>query len=334
MIEGAVKFLQLNHLLMTYLLRLRFQTLKGLALTESVMALMSLVVASGDSISKQARHSRDDNPSAQRYTFVWGMLGSLGDTFVGDACALLKLLGGELVPNPESTRFGYSVPSDSGSGWWASFSPSTSAEIDMHEQQVGPPSRGADSGPGVEFRLDTPPSWTLFDQEKLNLGLRVTSLAAAFLRRRSGTSDNSSFNFSFGGTADGGLLAIDFDAVAATFITCAGLLRPRGAYPSMQWLINPYTVESSSSSMALERQDHSNEGSGSGVQDAFPALQFIVENLICVLHNMNSAASTAERACWNLSLNKCVCVTERDFPPHSFVKQVGRWLRDQMNHET
>ena len=326
-----MKFLQLNHLLMTYLLRLRFQTLKGLALTESVMELMTLVVASGDSVSKQARYSRDDTPSVQNKGFVWGMLGSMGDTFVSDTCALLKLLGGELIPSPTSTRFGYSVPSDVGSGWWASFSPSTSSELEMFEKQISVPQRdGSDSG-GEEFRLETPPSWTLFDQKKLNLGLRVTSFAAAFLRRRSGTCENSSSTLQ--GADDGGLLAIDFDAVAATFITCAGLCRPRGAYPSMQWLVNPYTVDSSSSSMALIRQDHSG-GSGVGVDSALPALQFIVENLICVLHNMNSAASPPERACWALSLNKCVCVTERDFPPHSFVKQVGRWIRDQMNHET
>ena len=327
-----MKFLQLNHLLVTYLLRLRFQTLKGLALTESVMALMTLVVASGDSVSKQARYSKDDTPSVQNKGFVWGMLGSMGDTFVCDACALLKLLGGELIPSPTSTRFGYSVPSDTGSGWWASFPPSSIAEFEMHEKQIGiPQTDGSDSGPNEEFRLETPPSWTIFDQKKLNLGLRVTSLAAAFLRRRSGTSENSSFCFQ--SAADGGLLAIDFDAVAATFITCAGLCRPRGAHPSMQWLMNPYTVDSSSS-MALSRQDHSSADSGVGVDSALPTLQFIVENLICVLHNMNSAASAPERACWALSLNKCVCVTERDFPSHSFVKQVGRWIRDQMNHET
>ena len=136
----------------------------------------------------------------------------------------------------------------------------------------------------------------------------------------------------------GGLLAMDFDSVALAFITCAGLSsHKRTSSPSsMQWLINPsYIEQSSSSTFDFISADERDLGSGGPVfQDSAPALLYIVENLICVLHNMNAAATQQERACWTLDLDRCVGVAERDFPSHSFVKQVGIWIRDKINHDT
>jgi hypothetical protein len=38
----------------------------------------------------------------------------------------------------------------------------------------------------VYIGMEVPPGWSLFDQKKMMLSLRVTSSASAFLRKRSG----------------------------------------------------------------------------------------------------------------------------------------------------
>ena len=329
-IEGTARFLQLNHLLVSYLLRLRVHTLKGLSLVEGVLALMSLVASTSTECSmKQARYTTESAPtSAVADKAVWGMLGSLGDAFVADTCSLMKILGKEPVPHPASSRSGWGVKKGAGDGWWEHFVPSTAQEFSLHEQQAF--SGGHDDVRRTNTGLATPPNWTLFDQKKLKLSLQVTSLAAAFLRRISSASEKSS---QLGDAIiDGGLLSIDFQSIAVAFMACASLCCQRDASSSssssVQWLMNQ-------SATAILEADLSGErvGASHGVNDAAPSLLYIAENLICVLHNMNAAASTAEKSCWALDLDRCVVITERDFPAHSFVKQVGRWIRDQMNHE-
>jgi hypothetical protein len=140
------------------------------------------------------------------------------------------------------------------------------------------------------------------------------------------------------------MLAIDFDAVALAFVKCAGMYTTKDSATnsSMNWLTSPYAVDthSSPSSSSLALIDHGDHGQESGVNGgegsdtAEPVLLYIVENLICVLHNMNGVASVEERSCWAIDLDRCVGIAERNFPPHSFMKQVGRWIRDQMNYET
>ena len=309
---------------MSYLLRLRTHTLKGLALTEAVLALMVLVVtAAAEGPTKQARHSTDTTPSTPRDGAVWDMLGDRGDTFITDICGMLKTLGGEPLPRP-----GRGMARDTG-GWWARYLPATPQEESLSKQIVA---TSADSG-REQIGLVTPPGWSLFDQNKLMLSLKVTSLAAAFLRKRSCTLSSGSVPFDGG---EGDLLAMDFDAIAVAFVACAGY-SCQGSLPSssVQWLTNSSAIEPSFSSSSLtivNAEDRSR--TDQEVNNALPALLYIAENLICVLHNMNGAASTQERACWALDLDRCVGVAERDFPSHSYVKQVGRWIRDQMNHET
>jgi hypothetical protein len=295
---------------------------------------MSLVAAApAQGTSKHPRHSVDSVPSNNlRSGAMWSMLGTLGDTFISDTCALLKLLGGEPMPAPPSSRFGRTAGKDAGCGWWASFPPTTPHEEMLNQQQAGGDEE-LDRGDGGNGIL-TPLNWTLFDQKKLLLSLRVTSLAAAFLRRKSGTSENSSFSFERPGE---GLLAMDFDAITLAFAACAGLCNRKGAASSssVHWLMSPSSTDAPSFLVPVE-YDHGDRIGPVGVQgvnSALPALQYIIENLICVLHNMNAAASTAEKACWALDLDRCVSIAERDFPSHSFIKQVGRWIRDQMNHE-
>lgn len=333
-IEGAARFLQLNHQLVTYLLRLRSHTLKGLGLTEAVLALMVLVAAaSTEGSSKQAKYFAESIPSQQEEVTLWNTLGSRGDSFIADTCALLKLLGGEPLRSSSST-YGRGAGRED-SGWWAQFPPSTAHELLLSEQFI---SSSQDSNAGSmngQTGLVAPPGWSLFDQAKLMLSLRVTSLAAAFLRRHSSTLSSGSPS-SFNASATGGHLAIDFNAVALAFMTCAGLSYREGASSSSsaQWLMNPSAIEHPSSSFVMIVMGEKDlDSRGQSIQDAIPALLYVAENLICVLHNLNSSASIQEKACWTLDLDRCVRVAERDFPSHSFIKQVGRWIRDQMNHE-
>ena len=333
-IEGAAKFLHLNHHLVSYLLRLRSHTLKGLRLTEAVLALMVLVAAStAEGSSKQARHFNESTPSQQGEGTAWNMLGSTGDAFISDVCVLLKILGGEPMCSAMPSRYGRGSGREEG-GWWAQFPPSTAHEFLLSEQFISPSQDRHTGGVGGSRGLVAPPGWSMFDQTKLMLSLRVTSLAAAFLRRRSGILATGSSTLT--GAAAGSLLAIDFDAVTLAFTKCAELSQKEGSSSSSssQWLVNQSSIEHPSSSFALSVIDErSLQPAGQSIQDAVPALLYVVENLICVLHNLNAAASTQERACWTLDLDHCVRITERDFPSHSFVKQVGRWIRDQMNHE-
>lgn len=295
---------------------------------------MSLVAAAPvQGASKYPRHTADSVPSnSSRSAGVWSMLGSLGDTFISDTCALLKLLGGEPMPASPSSRFGRTAGKDAGCGWWASFPPATPHEEQLNQQQAGG-GEELDRGDGGNGII-TPLNWTLFDQKKLMISLRVTSLAAAFLRRKSGTSENSSFSFE--GPGEGGFLAMDFDAITLAFAGCAGLCSRKGSTSSssVQWLMSTSSTDAPSAllPMGYDIRDRTGPG-GQGVNSALPALQYIIENLICVLHNMNASASTGEKACWALDLDRCVRIAERDFPSHSFIKQVGRWIRDQMNHE-
>jgi hypothetical protein len=92
---------------------------------------------------------------------------------------------------------------------------------------------------------------------------------------------------------------------------------------SLNWLTSPYAIEThtspSSSSLALIDQMDRGQGGGVNEEDrAEPILLYIVENLICVLHNMNGAASVEERSCWVVDLDRCVGIAERSFPSHSF----------------
>ena len=335
-IEGTARFLQLNHLLVSYLLRLRVHTLKGLSLVEGVLALMSLVAASStESSLKQARNTAESAPTSTSTVgdkAVWGMLGSLGDAFVADTCSLMGILGRDPIPHPGSSRSGWGFKKGTGDGWWDYFVPSTAQDFSLHEQQAFNGGRDdvrrTNNGPG----LATPPNWTLFDQKKLKLSLQVTSLAAAFLRRISSASEKSSQYNEV--AADGGLLSINFQSVAVAFIACAGLCCQKATSPSsssssVQWLMNV----SATATLEADLSDERGTRGSNGINDAIPSLLYIAENLICVLHNMNAAASTAEKSCWAPDLDRCVVITERDFPAHSFVKQVGRWIRDQMNHE-
>ena len=332
---GAAKFLHLNHHLVSYLLRLRSHTLKGLRLTEAVLALMVLVAAStAEGSSKQARHFNETTPSRQGEVTAWNMLGSTGDALISDVCVLLKLLGGEPMCSARQSRYGRGSGREEGGGWWAQFPPSTAHEFLLSEQFISPSQEVNTGGVGGSRGLVAPPGWSMFDQTKLMLSLRVTSLAAAFLRRRSGILATGSSTLT--GSTAGSLLPIDFDAVALAFTKCAELSYKEGmsSSSSSQWLVNHSSIEHPSSSFALTLIDErSLESMGQNIQDAIPALLYVVENLICVLHNLNAAASTQERACWALDLDHCVMITERDFPSHSFVKQVGRWIRDRMNNE-
>jgi hypothetical protein len=291
---------------------------------------MVLVVSSStDGPSKQARHGADSTPSQSRDGAVWDMLGAKGDTFITDICALLKILGGE--PLPRTSRMGR----ESG-GWWSKYLPASSHEEHLSRQIISPVADNSGGGSGDHTGLVTPSGWTQFDQKKSLLSLRVTSLAAAFLRKRSCTLISGSSGYDGG---EGDMLAIDFDAIAAAFISCAGLACQKGSpsSSSVQWLTGTSAIEPSysSSSLALvTADDRTPRTSDKEINNSIPALLYITENLICVLHNMNAAASTQERACWALDLDRCVGVAERDFPSHSYVKQVGRWIRDRMNHET
>ena len=335
-IEGTARFLQLNHLLVSYLLRLRVHTLKGLSLVEGVLALMSLVAASStESSLKQARYTAESAPiSTVGDKAVWGMLGSLGDAFVADTCSLIGILGKDPVPHPGSSRSGWGFKKGTRDGWWDYFVPSTAQDFSLHEQQAFSGGRDDVRRTNTGSGLVTPPNWTLFDQKKLKSSLQVTSLAAAFLRRISSASEKSS-QYNEGAVDGGGLISIDFQSVAVAFIACAGLccqkaISPSSSSSSVQWLMNV----SATATLEADLSDERGTGGGSnGIDDAIPSLLYIAENLICVLHNMNAAASTAEKSCWASDLDRCVVITERDFPAHSFVKQVGRWIRDQMNHE-
>jgi hypothetical protein len=124
--------------------------------------------------------------------------------FIADICALLKLLGGEPLPSQLSTRYGGGGKE---SGWWARFLPSSPQEELLHHSDFKNPARNVEKG------MEVPPGWSLFDQKKMMLSLRVTSLASAFLRKRSGGEKSSSSSL---------MLAIDFDAVALAFVKCAG----------------------------------------------------------------------------------------------------------------
>jgi hypothetical protein len=238
-IEGTAQYLQLNHLLMTYLLRLRSQTLKGFQLSEAILALMVLVVSSSPGgSSKQARHTIDSSPSFSLVSRdserdrgmvrdAWDtIIGSRGDTFISDICALLKLLGGEPLPTQLSSRYG----SGKGTGWWARFTPSTPHEEFLHQTECP---QGLNKGGGG---MGTPPGWSLFDQKKLMLSLHVTSLATAFLRRRSVGEGEGIFGSSSthsrereGRVGSGAvMLAMDFDAIVIAFVKCAGLCCDKG----------------------------------------------------------------------------------------------------------
>jgi hypothetical protein len=100
-LEGAAEFLRLNHASVTYLLRLRVQTLRGLAMVESVLSLMAAVAAappvsaSAVARQKQARFgSNTPTSSADVGTVIWdSVLEEKGDAFTADICTIVKLLG-------------------------------------------------------------------------------------------------------------------------------------------------------------------------------------------------------------------------------------------------
>jgi hypothetical protein len=196
------------------------------------------------------------------------------------------------------------------------------------------------------------PDWSVFEQRKLVLSLRITSIASTFLRLRTascvelglggsrhsfaGANASALTPHSFAST--GGLLAIDFDAVVRAVESCASLYQQRatarGSYgeesTSMKWLTSTSTVTGS----PVDGRDGSYTTQASGDIEAWlllPALLGVVENLICVLHDLNVTASPAEATSWAPELDRCTSTAE-SFSPHSFVRQVARRIRDQMSN--
>jgi hypothetical protein len=171
-------------------------------------------------------------------------------------------------------------------------------------------------------------SWSVFDQKKAAAALRVLSFCGAFLRLRAAACAAQGKTSAAGGA---GLLAIDFDAVSVAFCNAsevahaAGRTGGGGAEAPAGWL----PPAAASLMPPPERPDGAK---GAVVQALLPAMRLTGENLICVLHDMHVSSTPEERACWVGGLDKCLTMCERTYPASSFVGQVGRWLRDHVEH--
>jgi hypothetical protein len=142
------------------------------------------------------------------------------------------------------------------------------------------------------------------------------------------------------------MLTIDFDSIATAFEKCANIYRQRAAtrgavngdkdtQASLSWLTSPLVVGETLDATFAVTADMSSRTIAAADSEArfiLPAFLHILENLICILHDLNTTASAAEAATWAQTLDRCVSVAE-EFPPHSFVRQVARWIRDKLSNQ-
>ena len=336
-LAGTAAFLLANQRTVTYLLRLRMQTLRGLELTEGVLALLVAVAAApcvdADALAganKQARLSllhggapavpaAGPRPPAQPlWDSALGPSGA-GDGFTNDVCALLRLLGTEPLPAQVVSALtgtggllgvglGLSRGGDprAPSGWWARFAPTTDEE--QRWLQTTMPGSDRDFTAAAAQLA----GWSIFDQKKASAALRTLTLCSSFARVRASACANGS-----SAATRAGLLAIDFDAVVGAFCRGAELAHAlEGSADPTGWMTGAASAGRP-------------EARGALLQALLPAVRLLTENLVCVLHDMHVASTPEERAGWAGGLDRALATCERLFPAtDSFVGRVGRHLRD------
>lgn len=367
-LAGTAAFLQANQRTVTYLLRLRLQTLRGLELTEGLLALFVAVAASPAAreglvlgvVAKQARLSllhanastpafaaaggpflRQDQASAlPLWDTVLGPSG-IGDGFTADVCALLRLLGAEPLPAPllatltgaggGRLRLGLG-----GLGARATEASKSSwwarfAPAGEEEERWHAMPLAGTTGGGWESTAGSSAAlanWSVFDQKKAAAALRMLSFCGAFLRLRAAACAAQGKASAVGGA---GLLAIDFDAVSVAFLNASEVAHAAGR-SGLSGPEAPTGWLPPATASLMPPPERPDGAKGAVIQALLPAMRLTGENLICVLHDMHVASTPEERACWVGGLDKCLTMCERAYPASSFVGQVGRWLRDHVEN--
>lgn len=230
-----------------------------------------------------------------------------------------------------------------------------------------------------------PADWSLFDDCKLTVAMKLLASAAVFLRLACSDAVrvNSSSNGGGGSSSRKfiGLLGLNFPAVAAAFNTCAALAlnlsASSGGDPaSSEWMRSSqpvlpaggagtasfsfstsdvpaagvgvdasagfqghgaYRISSASAAATTPRRAGETGGawgaSGAPLQGAkalAEQLQQVAEHLICVVYVVvMETPSQQQLEAWQQPLS-AVLKTANAHPAHSFIRQVARWIRDQL----
>ncbi|KAJ1424574.1 hypothetical protein B484DRAFT_480491 [Ochromonadaceae sp. CCMP2298] len=357
MATGAAEFLVKNQLYVSQLLRLRYPTLEGLALTEAVANLFCMVAAVPHCPLKAPRDAQHLQPSGvEEAGDVFALFGACASSFVSDICMLMSVMGADPVPSLNGVDMGLGMGGGGKSTWWEHVQPQPSSSGGLsHEQQLH---RTPCSAPGL------PADWSQFDEKKQRLALGTLAHAARFLRILS----SAALQAPAAPQRSGALYAVSFTAVAEAFCRCAQLGlhlsdgsrggggggggsaemgtparggRGEAGEGALQWLTSPLAVHPTHGQSAPPDMGSSLEaqGQGQGSRQAnqlqgrrvlAASLLLVAENLVCALHNMAAlqlglSGPGAEEA---LSQLQRALATAEAFPAHSLVRQVARWIRD------
>jgi len=343
MARKTAEFLLKNQVLVSQLLRMRYLTLGGLAMTEATTAVFAMVAAVAGS------------PLAAQKNDVFAALGSSADSFVSDICTLLRVLGQSPVPSnlsAMSAQGGASFSTTSSTSvenWWSRIEPSGGPDSDSYEADWHRTMCEGASGEGM------PADWSLFDKKKLRLSLQVLLHCSSFCRLITCAPGGSGSNCMMHGAR-----SISADALCEAFCLCATLSQQllHGASGNSA-LHNDSSSESVLNTAArlfgspvgfagrgLKQGAETgavDEGQmwpeGSGRREVLDALLKVSENLICAVHSCalntdssNSSNNSNSGDVVSLSAQGARRVLEvaEAFPSHSFIRQVARWVRDQM----
>eukprot|EP01038_Epipyxis_sp_PR26KG_P004681 gene4681-6575_t len=351
--EGVAEFFIRNNLLVTHLFRLRFLSLDGLALTEAITSLLAIIAAIPHTPLSYGDSAMLDHYSSNLQSKWNTLLEMKSDSFVADATNLIQLFGIDPLPIRATDSYISGSNVKSSSSWWNKINPSNEFERGLAGSVSSSSSTSVSSiGDKVKF--------TAFDEKKNRLSLGIVSNCSVLLRVliqqvMNGDTSNNQLH------RNSAIVLLDMDIIAKVFSKCAILTTNKSdvqGWNNNNYNNNHYLIGNTSTSA----HPGDEEEIEAMYLDLFRSdLIHISENLLCLIYSrialiikqvvnnqhkgfMSSthqetslpASSSVQEGFKKLILwrdNKLiehVLSTAELFPSSSFIRQVARWIKDEM----
>jgi hypothetical protein len=302
-IYGAAMYILHNHLVFSYLLRLKLKSLRGLEMTEAAVSFLNLVVGGTESGIGHLRHLQKDvklgPPESSSTLLTWDLvLGNRSDNIITSICELLKKIGAR---DPYPLKMTRHNRQDTYSAWWSQIQPTTEQEVNDCKERYKRRKMDDDI-------FDVSNELTVFDAKKRSLGLDILLSAETFLRIRTSsiqkeTNENGGNNIATMTSAD--YLSIDYDIISEVFCKCSSICRKR-------------------QNDILMSNNVINDDDGST-----KVLEIISENMIFVIYHLVQSTPSRSRESSKFSATTENCIRHgEDWPPETLVNQVTRWIKD------
>jgi hypothetical protein len=315
-------------------------------------------------LSGQLTTTNDSSSSTQEYLFEV-VLGQFSDSFTSDIVRLMHRIG--INPSPKTGLYdpmndwinGGLSTDDKKSDWWMKIQPVSGTDDD--DRLMRTVLKSSEANGAARPHCD---ECTLFDNMKYQCGLDILVSSSVFLHNKvsavcqvrnlnvmasSLPRKNQRVQESYAVTSkvisSASLLSIDFQLVTKTFNSCASILVKSKSSSEESELNKEF--ENSSALTWLRSEEHNTLLGAKFDSNSFvlsydvPSKGFqstvfdtVAESLISVIYILVTAAMSSEDyrqvQVWKKDIDSCVRSAEH-WPPHSFVRQVVRWITDRLD---